>query len=358
MKRTVQSLFGWQRGLAYTLLLGVVMGALEGIAPTGAIYAVGSAESVRMLATIPGWICEAAVIVLTAAWGVPRFRPHALAAITVALVVGFTVIRAATPTGPLLFPIQASAWYLGWVSMLYGALFVGAHALAFRADRTRGLLAQAEVARGRSETLFAQAELAGLHGLVDPAFVLRVLGEIQRRYAADAAQADSLLDQLVAFLRLAMPAVRSGRSTLGAELALSRSYMSLCAAVEPLHADWACEVDGALDDVPFPPLLLLAVIDALAMPATRALRITARSDDTLVELSLHGAAPGSRVPDAMLHRLRVGLHALHGPAAHVGASADAVLTIGFPRADQAHRSHPQPPGGPPPWTHPLATKTN
>jgi hypothetical protein len=353
MKHTVQALFGWQRGLAYTLLLGVVMGALESIAPTGVAYAAGSDE---WLATIPGWVCAAAVIVLTTAWGVPRFPLHALAAITVAVVVCFTAIRAGVPGNT--FPIAASGWYLGWASMLYGALFVGAQAMAFRADRTRGLLAQAEVARGRGEALFAQAELAGLQGVVDPAFVLRVLGEIQRRYAADGAGADRLLDQLVAFLRLAMPAVRSGRSTLGAELALARSYMNLCAAVEPQRAGWACDVDGALDDTPFPPLLLLPVLDALAVPATRVLRITSRSDDTTIELSLHGAAPGSRLPDALLHRLRVGLHALHGPAAHVGASADAALTIRLPRANEAHRSHPQPPGGSSPWTHPLATTTS
>jgi len=361
MKRTVQSLFGWQRGLAYTLLLGVVMSALEGIASTGAIYATGFA-SPSILATIPGWICVAAVIVLTTAWGVPRFALQALAAITVAVVVGFTLIRAATEPNwfPWLpgFPISASAWYLGWASMLYGALFVGTHALAFRADRTRGLLAQAEVARGRSETLFAQAELSSLQGVVDPAFVLRVLGEIQRRYAEDAARADRLLDQLVAFLRLAMPAVRSGRSTLGAELALVRSYTSLNAAVEPQRAGWACDVDGALDDLPFPPLLLLPVLDALALPATRALRITARSDDTTIELSLQGAAPGSRLPDALLHRLRVGLHALYGPTAHVGASPGAAVTIRFQRADQTHRFHPRPTGGPSPWTHHHATTTN
>jgi hypothetical protein len=163
---------------------------------------------------------------------------------------------------------------------------------------------------------------------------------------------------------MAMPAVRSGRSTLGAELAIARAYLRLDASLEPRRAPWVCEADAALDDVPFPPLLLLPVLDALAgrAPAHAApLRISAHVEDTVAVLALHGPAALRWLPDALLHRLRVGLHALHGSAAQVvvadGASADsAALTIRFPRAVSAP-STPQTPGGTSPWTRTLATTT-
>lgn len=374
-----QGPFGWRRGVAYAALLGLVMGALEGAAP--AAVAEPGAAALRVFGPIAGWVFGAALIVGATAWAVPRFSIRALVPITLAVVVVVTAIRVVTPI-PVLgrdglqwvdgsYPsISASSWYLGWGLMLYSAMFVGASALAFRADRTRGLLAQAEIARGRSETLLAQAQLSGLQGVVDPAFVLRALGEMQRRYATDPAGADRLLDQLVAFLRLAMPAVRSGRSTLGAELALARSSISLCKTLDPQRADWVCEIDPRLDDLPFPPLLLLPLLDALAATAPgngAAIRITAQPDGATAVLELHGPAAPGWLPGALLHRLRVGLQALHGAEAGVtlaadrvaGAQADqAALTITVPRATTTHPSPPKPPGGNSPWTLTLATTTN
>jgi hypothetical protein len=352
-----RALFGWGRGVAYTLLLGTTMCTLEAAAP---IAIGGSGFGVWQFSiSLPAWVLSAAVIVAFTAWAVPRLSLPAIAPIFVAVIVATTALQTLQPRS---YKVGTNAGYVGWTLTLYGLLFVGANVLAFRADRTRARLAQAEIARRRSEILFGQAELSGLQGVVDPSFVLRVLDELQRRYADDdAAAGDRLLDLLVAFLRLAMPALRSGHSTLGAELALARSYISLAAALEPQRAGWACEADAALDDAPFPPLLLPSLLDALASKAS--LRLTARCDGADVVLALHAAAPTPRLPDALLHRLRVGLCALHGTEARVTVAADApgdaaALTITFPRAAEAHLSHPKPPGGLSPWTRPpFATTT-
>jgi hypothetical protein len=365
MKSAPQALFGWRRGVAYAALLGLVMGALEGVAP--AAVAEPGAAALRVFSPLVGWVFGAALIVGATAWAVPRLSIRALLPITLAVVVVFTAIRVATPV-PVLgreglqwvyttYPtLSASSWYLGWGLMLYSAMFVGASALAFRADRTRGLLAQAEIARGRSETLFAEAQLSGLQGIVDPVFVLRALGEMQRRYATEPAGADRLLDQLVAFLRLAMPAVRSGRSTLGAELALAHSSINLCKTLEPKRAEWVCDIDPALDHLPFPPLLLLPLLDALSAGALghgAALRLTAQREGANARLALHGAAAPGWLPGTLLHRLRVGLQALHGAEADVTLQADthadhvelAALTITVPSATTAHPPDPKTPGG-------------
>jgi Histidine kinase len=339
-------LFGWRRGATYALLLGTTMGVLDGAAPIGIS---GSGLGVQQfLFGLPAWALSAVTIVVFTAWAVPRLPLRAMVPSFIVVILAMTALQAAQPRD---YVVQTNAGYLGWTLMLYGLLFVGANLLAFRADRTRALLAQAEIARSRSELLFDQAALASLQGVVEPRFVLRVLDHLQRRYTDDAAAADRLLDQLVAFLRQAMPAVRSGHSTLGAELALVRSYLQLCSALDPQRAGWQCEIDGALGDIAFPPLLLLPLLDALAAQtpaASRGLRIEARDAGGTVELRIETATPTGRLPDSLLHRLRVGLQTLHGPAARVGAVPGAPLTIEFPSAGTtpAQPSDPQPSGGP------------
>ena len=263
-------------------------------------------------------------------------------------------------------PATASPIYLSWALLLYGGLFVAANALAHRAERTQALLSRAEIARSRSETLFSQAQLACLQGSVDPAFLLRGLDEMQRRYASDAAGADRLLDQLVGFLRLAIPGVRSGFSTLGTELAVARSYAQLAAELDPRHAAWQWDIDGALADLPFPPLLLLPLLDQLAAAQAGAapLRMTAVRSASQVTLALHADVPQGWLADDLRYRLGVGLRASHGDArvAVAGAAGTPALTMILPldkrspRAETAQSLHADP-GASPPWTSPATLTT-
>ena len=48
---------------------------------------------------------------------------------------------------------------------------------------TPQVLTQAQIARSGTATLFSEARLRALRGHVDPDFLLRVLGEVERRYA-------------------------------------------------------------------------------------------------------------------------------------------------------------------------------
>jgi hypothetical protein len=368
------ALFGWRRAVVYVLLLGLVTTTLETVVASNEVV-LDQQQLQGAVAGSFGWFVAAALVVGAARWSVPRLSLTTLALVTLAIVVVTTLLRIALPDPMMSIPalsspsartLNANPWYLAWGQSLYSLLFVGAIAFAWRVERTNELLAQAEIARSRSEALFDQAEFASLQGVVHPAFVLRALDEMQRGYATDAAAADRLLDQLVAFLRLAMPAVRSGRSTLGAELAIARSYTHLCLALEPQAASWQWDIDGALDDATFPPLLLLPLLDALATRSwsKTMLRLEAQGDQADAVLTLHGSVPHDWLPETLLHRLRVGLRALHGGAAGVtvasGAHPDTpAISLRFPRVAQTPldgSSTPQPPGGSAPWTRiPVTT---
>ncbi len=365
--------YGWRRGLAYVLLWTVAVATLENWVPLSSLSP--ELKTRLFLQGIPGWLLAAGAFVAMTAIAVPRLSALQLTVATIAVIALITLLRAVAPnpfvslrvpwppdlSSPTELALVANPVYLSWALCLYGGLFVCANALAHRAERKAALLSRAEIARGRSEALFSEAELAALQGSVDPAFLLRALDGLQRRYAAHAAGAERLLDHLVSFLRLAMPAVRSGQSTLGAELALARAYFQLAAELEAQHVAWRCDIDAALADLPFPPLLILPVLDQLAAAVAGRSPITLNvvAQASQVTLVLHGDVQPGWLAEDLRYRLGVGLRAIHSQARVAQAnSADApALTMTLPlepfssRADAAPSFHPQP-GASPPWTFP------
>ncbi|MEO5771153.1 MAG: histidine kinase [Burkholderiaceae bacterium] len=359
------------------MLWSAAAGAMESVLPHALMHPTQFAMAA--LQPVPGWLFMGVLVVTSTSLAVPRLSPPQLVLLCLGLAVFLSLLRTAFPVpfmslGDLeivrtMTPVVVSPVYLTWGQFLYAGLFMGAGALAHRTERTQQRLAQAEIARSRSEALFSQAQLTSLDGSLDPAFLVRVLDQMQARYASNAASADRLLDALVTFLRVAMPGVRSGQSTLAAELDVVRSYAQLWAELDPGRARWRCHIDGALADLAFPPLLLLPVLDQLAasLPGRAPLSVSATIEASRVTLSLHGRARAGWLTDELLHRLRVGLHVTHGPAANVvlgvaDASGGPALTLSLPLhntlpgATTARLLTPTPPGVPP-WTNPARSTT-
>jgi hypothetical protein len=154
----------------------------------------------------------------------------------------------------------ASFLYQAWIVAFYGGLFALAWAFNQRGERTRTLLAGAQVARLQSETRLAEAQIQSLRGHVDPGFLTRVMRSVEERYPREREEADLLLNRLITFLRLAMPGLRSGTSTLAAELVLAKAYAELSADADARQPEPAFEIPDAVPDMPFPPLLLLPLV--------------------------------------------------------------------------------------------------
>jgi hypothetical protein len=341
------SMSGWRGALAYALLWAIAVTGMEQIAP---MQSADLRQAVLMIATsLFAWALSGVALLALARLALPRLGVVQLmpvAMLVLLLTVSFhTVQRTLLSAGPTWLvrtdPIIAGPGYFLWVHVVYGGMFIAGVAFAQRAERTRSILARAEIARSRSETLFSQARLASLQGSVDPAFVLRVLDAMQQRYALDAPGADRLLDRLVEFLRLAMPGVRSGRSTLGAELAIVRSYSRLICELEPQRNRWSCDADASLGEMPFPPLLLLPLLDRMSTRGEGVALVATRGAAQAL-LSIHGPATPDAAAPELLHRLRVGLHAAYGTAAQAAAvedGAQVALTISLPLADAAPHVH-------------------
>jgi LytS/YehU family sensor histidine kinase len=230
---------------------------------------------------------------------------------------------------PISIAFGSSHLHAFWGCLCYGGVFIAVYRMSQRGERTRALLAQAEIARQRSEAALGAAQLQALQGQIDPAFLLRVMTEVERRYAAAPTTVDRLLDPLIGFLRAAMPGVRSGTSTLAAELLLAMQYAQLVAAFEPGRNVRAVRVDGTMPDLPFPPLLLLPVLDAVAAApgdGGTTLQVAQHEGRCMLTLTRAGLSGNDAwMPPELLYRLQVGLRTLFGDDWALALRADVGL---------------------------------
>jgi sensor histidine kinase YesM len=84
--------------------------------------------------------------------------------------------------------------------------------------RQRALLLEREVLASRLSVLQAQ---------IEPHFLYNTLANVQALTRKDPAAAEQMLMHLIDYLRNAMPAMRSTRSTLGREFQLARAFLSI-----------------------------------------------------------------------------------------------------------------------------------
>jgi hypothetical protein len=199
------------------------------------------------------------------------------------------------------------------------------------------MLRLAQIARQRADNPQTEAELDSLHGKIDPQFLLRVMVETKRRYDADPAGATRLVDDLVRFLRSAMPGVRSGASTVVAELQLADDYARVWAELEPARTTWVLHAGALPSEQPFPALLLLQALDQLAALAggTPVAGVVDRVGSRTVlrlERSVTDATIG--LADELLYRFRVGLRKFYGESWTLDVERTAnriALAITLPR---------------------------
>ena len=340
----------WRRALSYGVLWAIACATMESfMLPLGNLRPVELLEfNLRMMVL---WL----VVGVAPVGALLLFEPHLTPARFAPALLVFALIGTATwthvPTVRLMTQLAAgSSMHVFWVCLCYGGVFIAVYGMSQRGERTRALLAQAEIARQRSEAALGAAQLQALQGQVDPVFLLRVMTEVERRYAAAPATVDGLLDPLIDFLRAAMPGVRSGASTLAAELLLAMQYARLVAALEPGRGVRAIRVDGTMPDLPFPPLLLLPVLDALAAATGdggTTLQIAQHAGRCNLTLSRAGLSGNDAwLPSELLYRLQVGLRTLFGDtwALTLRAGTGPAFTLTLPLT-------------PPPGAPELATST-
>ena len=227
-----------------------------------------------------------------------------------------------------------------WMSVVSGVPFFWYCLVVQRSVRVRNLLARAEFERARTAAQVGLAEADALEGRVDPALLQRALAALQTAYARDRAQAEEVLDALVDFLRQAMPAIRSGRTSLLDEMTLLRRYAALVSLVDGGRRLCSVSAQNPPHDLPFAPLLLIPLVEALAAAntdATVAPQVGLTVEDEVVRLAfdaLHEVIvqPASGCP--RIERALRGTPDAAGARYEVGGSRALTVWLPLPPAHE------------------------
>ena len=197
------------------------------------------------------------------AWRSPAIELASFAVLTFAL--SRMVFAAWNRLAPDADIVVAGASPFVLVHCLFVAAFVLAPEVVMRlqqADAARVTRRNAERLRITAlERSLALSELKTLQAQIEPHFLYNVLANVQSMVKLAPDTADAMLMHLIAYLKLALPSMRGGESTVGAELDLARAYLAIahirfgdrlqvrvvCADVLTLHA--------------MPPMLLLPLVE-------------------------------------------------------------------------------------------------
>jgi Histidine kinase len=115
-----------------------------------------------------------------------------------------------------------------------------------------------EAERGRR---VAEAQLAMLQAQIEPHFLYNTLASVQYLVRRDANGADFLLNQLIRYLRQAMPKMRRPMSTLEQEFELADAFLQIARMRMGGRLAVRVELVEQLHAQPFPPLVLQTLVE-------------------------------------------------------------------------------------------------
>jgi hypothetical protein len=179
-----------------------------------------------------------------------------------------------------------------------------------------------------------EGELRAMQARVDPELLFGTLLEIDLAYGENVARGQERLDALIRYLRAALPTDENGRSTVAREQELAAAYVELTAprGAGPVQLEVECE--GALRDLPMPPMLLLPLVRwAIDGAAAHRLTIAARRLRSAIEFSVESRGAASAAPPgAQLEVVRERMARLFAEGQELTVEADggfrrAILTL-------------------------------
>ena len=120
-----------------------------------------------------------------------------------------------------------------------------------------------QVAR-EHEALEAQqmeAQVSALNAQIEPHFLFNTLANVKRLYETAPDRGRNMLVSLIAYLRAALPSMRRHESTLGQELELVRSYLTILQMRMGDRLSFDIDAPAALLDTRLPPMVLPTLVE-------------------------------------------------------------------------------------------------
>ena len=227
--------------------------------------------------------------------------------------------------------VEQGLVYSAGTAHLYAFTFSLIMALLYFAHLRRSLghelaaarLVAAQTAQRHARRGMVQARLQEMQARVDPQLLFEMLDTVRRLYERDAAQAERFLDELIVFLRAALPRLRSASSSLLREVELASAFVRLHALASTSGLGMTVDIAHDVMHARFPPGVLVPILDTTVSSGAGNCRLTVSrsSDDCRLALRL-GAAPS----DASVARVLTLLTELYGTAAKLEIDSTTAAT--------------------------------
>ena len=211
------------------------------------------------------------------------------------------------------------------------------------AKKTEAILHAAELDRVRRSRIALESRLAAMQARVEPQFLFNTLDQVEHLYAQDPALGGRMLDDLIAYLRAAMPLMRDTSSTVAQELELARSHLDIAKIRLGNRLAFDIEMPAELGAARMPPMMLLPLLDhalGRGLAGSRSggsIRIGVGVEASRLSLRIADSGAGF-VPEADgdgIASIRERLHALYGNAARLslrrreGGGTEAMIDVPY-----------------------------
>jgi hypothetical protein len=214
----------------------------------------------------------------------------------------------------------------GFTVSLVMALLYCAHLRRSRAHRQASArLAAAQAAQRHARRRIAQSRVQEMQARIDPNLLFQMLQTVRRLYESDQALAEHFLDELIVFLRAALPRLRTGSSSLVRELELSRAFVRLHALAGRLDVEPTIDLAPDAMHARFPPGVLLPLLDSAVAGGPVCTLAAMRSDESTRVVLRVRAAPSKSSCDSVQSLLAD----IYGPSARldIGSTTETVNVV-------------------------------
>ena len=143
------------------------------------------------------------------------------------------------------------------LALLLTAVFVHVRAADGSEAATRG----AELDRAHFAQQIEEAHLQVLQAQIEPHFLFNTLANVRRLYTTDRSAGESMLGDLIVYLKVALPQIRAADSTLGQEAALTESYLGIQRFRMGRRLTFDVSVPEPLRAARVPPMMLLTLAE-------------------------------------------------------------------------------------------------
>ena len=233
-------------------------------------------------------------------------------------------------------------WYydLGWESLgsrdyigdvVYWTLIGGGVALIYGLQQSAAsavsALHHAQIDQMGLAKQMMEARLQVMRAQIEPHFLFNTLANVKRLCQTDVEDGVAMLDNLIRYLRAALPRIRGEQSTLGQEGELVQAYLAVLKIRMGTRLRFTVDIPESLARHPFPPMILLTLAEnALKHGLTPAgggmisLRAEASTHRLQIRVADNGVGFGAAATGGTgvgLANTRARLAALHGPTAEL-----------------------------------------